>query len=153
MSISISLLAAALGAAQPVQAGEAALLTRMKEQDWNGFYRRRDADGLNVFLHPDFVLLNSDGSTEGRADAVAYVRENEWPGAANRFQYKVTRVQLLSPDTANVFGAGTFDGSDAKGKCRMRYTSSNIFKRDGGTWRPIFSHTSDAACIREEAKR
>jgi ketosteroid isomerase-like protein len=138
------------GAATPAREADIETLTEAKEVAWNGFYRRRDAEGLADFLADGFILLNPDGTKESKADAVAYVRDNEWPGASSNFEYKVTAIEFYGPDTANVFGQGLFDSSEEGEQCRMRYTSSNIFVRQGDGWHPIFSHTSPAYCPAEE---
>lgn len=145
--LALAALAALAGApalAQDADRAETvAELVRIKEQAWNGFYRARDADGLSAFLDDGFILLEADGSVSGKAEAVDYVRNNDWPLASRNFVYTVTRVQFAGEDIANVFGRGTFDADE----CRMGYTSSNILRRKADGWHPIFSHTSPAACI------
>ncbi|MEE4154516.1 MAG: nuclear transport factor 2 family protein [Erythrobacter sp.] len=121
-------------------------LVRIKKQDWNGYCRARDADGLSTFLNDEFTLLEADGTVSGKAEAVDYVRSNEWPLASRNFVYTVMQVQFASEDIANVFGRGTFDSAE----CRMGYTSSNILRRKEDGWHPIFSQTSPAACIDPE---
>lgn len=127
---------------EPDRAADISELTRVKEVDWNGYYRRRDVAGLDAFLADGFIHFTSDGSIESKQDALDYVRENEWPGAANNFAYKVTDIQFYGADYANVFGVGSFDGAE----CRMDYVSSNVLKRGEDGWHPMFSHSSPAFC-------
>jgi ketosteroid isomerase-like protein len=141
----LALLAAA-AAAPADRADDIAALRQAKIHAWPGYYRRKDADGLAAFLADGFVALSHDGTRETKADAVAWVRANDWPNASNNFRYDIASIDFYAEDVANVYGSGSFDGEE----CRMRYTSANMFMRDGGRWKPIFSHTSRAACAPKE---
>ncbi len=134
-----------LAAAAASVADDRAALTKAKLQDWPGFYKANDADGLADFLADGFVALSDDGGTETKEQAVAWVRSNKWGGADNGFSYAISDIAFYGPDVANVYGVGSYNGD----KCRMRYTSANIFVRDGARWRPKFSHTSTAACEKD----
>lgn len=124
-----------------------AALRDAKLRAWPGFYRANDADGLQAFLADGFVVLSDDGSTETKPEVVAWVRANKWTNAQGNFRYDIKDISFYGADTANVYGVGSFDGKAPGGEaCRMRYTSANIFIRDGGRWKPKFSHTSKAAC-------
>ena len=131
----------------PDPEADIAELTRIKQQDWNGYFRNRDAEGLAEFLDDEFIVLEGNGTFTDKADSVDYVSNNDWPLATRNFEYSVTKIQLIASDVANVFGRGTYDGDS----CRMGYTSSNILRREGGSWHPVFSHTSPAACEDESA--
>ena len=150
--ILFAILAAAI--AQPAdRAADIAALRAAKLQSWPGFYRENDADGLANFLADGFIALSDDGSTETKSDVIAWVRSNKWAGSDNGFRYYIKDIAFHSADVANVYGVGSFDGKADDGKaCRLRYTSSNIFVRQGGRWRPSFSHTSKAACMKEGSK-
>lgn len=129
-------------------ASDIAALREAKLVAWPGFYRRNDANGLARFLADDFVQLSHDGSTETKAQAVAWVRANKWSNSFNNFRYEIKDIVFYARNTANVFGTGSFDGKGADGAaCRMQYTSANIFVRQGAGWRPRFSHTSKPACL------
>lgn len=130
-------------AGAPDREADIAELTRIKQVDWNGYYRNRDADGLAAFLSDEFIVLDADGSLSDKVEAIDYVRNNDWPLATRNFEYEVTQVQFVDDDTANVFGRGTYDSDE----CRMGYTSSNILRRGEDGWHPVFSHTSPSACI------
>ncbi len=143
----MSLAALALFAAGASPADDRAALEEAKLRTWPTLYRTNDADGLANFLADGFVQFSDDGSIETKEQAVAWVRSNKWANANNDFRYEISRIAFYGPDTANVFGVGSYDGKAADGSaCRMRYTSSNIFIRDKLRWRPIFSHTTAAAC-------
>jgi ketosteroid isomerase-like protein len=142
-----------LWAAQaPDRAADVAALRQAKLEAWPGFYKANDADGLAAFLADGFVALSDDGSAETKAQVVAWVRGNTWAGGSNGFRYDIKDIVFYGPDTANVYGVGSFDGKSADGSaCRMRYTSANIFVREDGRWKPKFSHTSKAACAAKDS--
>jgi ketosteroid isomerase-like protein len=145
------ILAASLALATAGSAADIAALRNAKLQDWARFYRTNDADGLSRFLADGFVALSDDGSVETKDQAVAWVRANKWANADNDFRYEIRDIVFYGPNTANVYGTGSFNGKGADGAaCRMRYTSANIFVRDGARWRPAFSHTSKAACAAKD---
>jgi len=147
-------MAAALASAPPAdRAADIAALTEAKLMDWPRYYRENDADGLDAFLADGFVAFDSDGTVETKAQAVDWVRNNKWQNADNRFRYDIAEISFHSDDVANVYGVGSFDGTGPSGRCRMRYTSSNIFVRQSGRWRPAFSHTSDAVCAAAAAPK
>lgn len=138
--------------AAPDRANDVAALREAKLIAWPGYYKAQDADGLAAFLAEGFVALSDDGSAETKADAVAWVRANPWSGGSNNFQYEIRDIAFYAADVANVYGVGSFDGKAANGSaCRMRYTSANIFVREGARWKPKFSHTSKAACAAKDS--
>lgn len=135
----------------PERASDVAALRNAKLNAWPNYYKANDADGLAAFLADGFVAL-SDGSSETKDQVVAWVRANKWAGGSNAFRYDIQDIAFYGPDIANVYGVGSFDGKGADGgACRMRYTSANIFVRDGGRWKPKFSHTSKAACAAKDS--
>jgi ketosteroid isomerase-like protein len=136
----------ALSPSSPAREADIAALREAKLKAWPDFYRRNDADGLAAFLADDFVALSDDGSVETKEQAVAWVRANKWANANSDFRYDISDIVFYGVDTANVYGVGSFNGKGPGGTCRMRYTSANIFVRQGARWRPAFSHTSRAAC-------
>jgi hypothetical protein len=135
-----------LAAATASVADDRAALTKAKLQDWPGYYKANDADGLADFLADGFIALSDDGSSETKDEVVAWVRTNKWGGADNGFSYQISDIAFYGPDVANVYGVGSYNTKE----CRMRYTSANIFVRDGTRWRPKFSHTSAATCEKDE---
>ena len=137
------LLAAAV--AQSAEGADIAALTRAKLTEWPAYYKANDADGLAGFLADGFVALGDDGSSETKEQVVAWVRSNKWAGGDNGFSYAIKDIAFYGPDVANVYGVGSFNAKE----CRMRYTSANIFVRDGQRWRPKFSHTSTATCQKD----
>jgi ketosteroid isomerase-like protein len=146
--LSLLLLAAAI----EDRAADIAALREAKLNAWPGYYRANDPDGLAAFLADGFVALSDDGSSETKAEVVAWVRANKWAGGSNGFRYDIKDIAFYSENIANVYGVGSFDGKAADGSaCRMRYTSANIFVREGGRWKPKFSHTSKAACAAKDS--
>jgi hypothetical protein len=130
--------------------GETEALTKAKLETWPRLYRENDHEGLAAFLSDGFVALQPDGSVETKEQAVAWVRDNKWTNAQQNFRYEITAIRFYGLNTANVYGVGSMDGSGPSGRCRLRYTSANIFVREGGRWRPSFSHTSKPACHTEK---
>lgn len=120
-------------------------LTVAKLEMWPRLYRENDAEGLGRFLADGFVAMQPDGSTESKADAVAWVRANKWTNAQKNFRYEIKAITFYAPDLANVYGIGSFD----RDECRAAYSSANIFVRQDGRWRPKFSHTSQPSCIKD----
>lgn len=145
-------MALVLAAATPVvdRTEDIAALREAKLVAWPALYENNDADGLSRFLTDDFVVLNADGSSEKKADVIAWVRANKWANADNGFRYDIQDIVFYGPDTANVFGVGSFNGKGPDGACRLRYTSANIFVQQDGRWRPAFSHTSATACVKND---
>jgi ketosteroid isomerase-like protein len=149
--VALAWLAASMAASQAERSADVAALEEAKLRTWPALYRANDADGLAQFLADGFVQFSDDGSIETKEQAVTWLRANKWANANNDFRYEITRIAFYGPDTANVFGVGSFNGKAADGSaCRMRYTSSNIFIRQAPGWKPIFSHTTAAACASEE---
>lgn len=143
----IGMLLGLAAAAEPALAADIVALREAKLRAWPGFYRENDAAGLQAFLADGFVALSDDGSTEAKPEVVAWVRANKWTNAQASFRYDIKDIAFYDADTANVYGVGSFDGKGPDGAaCRLRYTSTNIFVREGGQWKPKFSHTSKAAC-------
>jgi len=146
--ISLSLLACSENNAPPDQASDEATLSRIKLEDWPGYYKNQDADGLAAFLHPDFVFITDDGSRSTYQDEVDWVRENPWGGSANDdFVYHIEDIQFTSHDTAIIYGEGTSTRTTNDGQpCAHSYWSSNTLRRVEGRWRPTFSHVSGVKC-------
>jgi hypothetical protein len=128
-----------------------AALTEAKLNSWPGFYRSGDGDGLTNFLADGFIHIDGDGAIETKAEAVQWVRTNRWDNGGRDFRYQISDIAFYSADIANVYGTGTYNGAGPDGPCRMSYMSSNVFLRQQGHWRPIFSQTSSARCIAQPA--
>ena len=108
----------AMAAGEPDRAVDIAALTKAKEVDWNGYYRRQDADGLARFLEDDFVHFQADGTIETKDQAVDWVRNNSWD-VGGTFKYVVSDIAFYGPDTANVYEAAL-----AASERVMRHTES-----------------------------
>lgn len=145
MGAILALAVTTLQPAAPQRAADIAALTDAKLRMWPGYYRNNDAVGLEAFLADNFVQFSESGNVETKAAAVAWVRTNRWTNAQRDFRYDIRSIVFLSDDVANVYGVGSFDRAGGPA-CRMTYTSANIFVRQGGRWRPAFSHVSDPAC-------
>ena len=140
------LIAALLMTGEPDRSADIAALTDAKLNLWPNFYRKNDADGLAAFLTDDFVAFSDDGSVETKQSAVDFARQGEWTVGDHNFRYEIKRIDFYAADVANVYGIGRYDGATERGPCRMAYTSTNIFVRHDGRWKPKFSHTSASQC-------
>ena len=149
MIVALALLASAPVAQRTADTAE---LRKAKLEAWPGFYRGNNHAGLAGFLAEGFVHIEGDGTTESKAQAVEWVRANKWTNAQNDFRDDIGNIAFYADTVANVYGTGSFNGRGATGPCRMRYASSNIFVRQSGRWRPIFSQTTKAACTPDAAK-
>jgi ketosteroid isomerase-like protein len=124
------------------RAADIETLRQIKLEQWPGYYREQDWQGLQDFLTEDFVLVAPDGSAENREQTVEWVRDNPWGNADANFEYTIRRIDFYSDDVANIHGTGRFDGED----CRMAYESANILVRKNGEWKAAFSQTSAPRC-------
>ncbi len=139
------LLLLALARAGNAGAADEAALQRAKLEEWPGYYRRQDAEGLAGFLLADFQEIGSSGAKSGRDEALAWVRGNSW--APSNFRYEIDAIRFVTADVALVIGRGGSDRKGADGKpCRHSYVSSNLFRKLDGRWRPALSHMSGEKC-------
>jgi hypothetical protein len=133
------LVAPSLSSARECGDDEAAL-RKAKLEEWPGYYRRQDVEGLRAFLHGDFRVVSNDGTTSTREKEVAWLRDNPW--MPSDFTYAIASIACPDADTAVVIGEGRSTRSKDGARVAHRYTSSNVFLRDGGRWRPVLSHIS-----------
>jgi len=149
LAVIVGLTASAAAASD--RGADIAALTEAKLNAWPAYYRNSDGDGLSAFLADGFVHIDGDGRMETKAEAVAWVRANRWDNANNGFRYEIRDIAFYSDDIANVYGTGSYNGAGAD-RCRMIYMSANIFVRQQGRWRPMFSQTSNPACAGGQAE-
>lgn len=143
-----AMIAGSLGAEAAAQdrAADRAAITHAKVETWRSLYRNQDADGLGRFLKDGFILIGEDGSVTPKKEEVAWLAANPWSGSDD-FAYTVEDIIFTSDATAIVYGHGDSTGEDEEGRpCRQTYWSSNTLVKEGGAWRPIFSHVSGVRC-------
>ncbi len=148
MIIFAAMIAGLLGAeaAAEDRAADRAAITHAKVETWRSLYRTQNAEGLDRFLKDGFILIGDDGSVTAKQEEVAWLAANAW-GGPDDFVYTVEDIIFTSETTAIVYGHGDSTGEDEDGRpCRQTYWSSNTLVKEGGAWRPIFSHVSGARC-------
>lgn len=121
-------------------------IRKAKLETWRSLYNLNDADGLDAFLADDFVLIGGESGFTPKAEEIEWLRKNSWEGPQD-FVYTIEKIVFLNRDAAVVYGTGTSTRTLEDGEpCNHRYISSNTFRREGGEWRPVTSHVSDARC-------
>jgi len=133
-------------ASDPPSESEArADLRTAKVETWRALYRDNDVKGLEAFLADDFVIIGTDGTVMTKREVLQDLSDNPWDMPAD-FLYTVTGIVFPTPTSAIVYGHGDSTREIDGQSCHHRYTSSNGFRYDGGRWRPVSSHVSDASC-------
>lgn len=128
------------------RAHDEAELRKAKIETWRRLYDHSDADGLDVFLADDFVLIGGEPGFRPKAEEVEWLRNNTWDGPDD-FIYTIESIVFLNRDAAIVYGIGTSTRTSDDGEpCSHSYISSNTFRREDQVWRPVTSHVSDARC-------
>ena len=121
-------------------------LKHAKVHTWRDLYRRNDVEGLDAFLSDDFVIIGANGSVQTKSAILEDMVANPW-SMPEDFLYTVTGILFPTPDSAIVYGNGDSTRQRPDGEtCSHNYTSSNGFRLENGTWRPVSSHVSDASC-------
>jgi hypothetical protein len=111
-------------------------LRYVKEVLWPKSYREQDTALLNRILHDDFQMIDADGNLSDKAAELDWIKHNPW--SVDSFRYEIQRLDVWPNGTAIVSGTGHML-SDSTASI---YWSSNVFIKDGGTWRAISSHVS-----------
>jgi ketosteroid isomerase-like protein len=126
---------------------DVAVLTEKKVDVWPRLYTERDADGLDEFLADGFKVLEPDGSVRTKVEEIAWLREAPPDQAQNDFLFTIEEIVFAADNVAIVYGHGDSTRENEDGQpCHHNYWSSNTFIRQGGTWKPIFSHISGVTC-------
>ncbi len=126
---------------------DVAVLTEKKVYVWPRLYAERDADGLDEFLADGFKVLEPDGSLRTKAEEIAWLRETPPDETQSDFLFTIEEIVFAANNIAIVYGHGDSTRKTEDGQpCRHNYWSSNTFIRQGGAWKPIFSHISGVTC-------
>ena len=124
-----------------------AVLTEKKVYVWPKLYAERDADGLDEFLADSFKMLEPGGSTRTKAQEIQWLRETPPDEEQSDFLFTITEILFPGEDMAIVYGHGDSTRETDDGRpCHHNYWSSNTFIRQGGVWKPVFSHVSGVTC-------
>ncbi|MDJ0711874.1 MAG: nuclear transport factor 2 family protein [Woeseiaceae bacterium] len=135
------------GAIAGEHAADVAELTEKKMIVWPKLYAERDAAGLATFLADGFKVLEPDGAMRTKAEEIAWLAETPPDDKQSDFVFTIEEILFPSKDLAIVYGHGdsTREADDGK-PCHHNYWSSNTFIRQGGVWKPVFSHVSGITC-------
>ena len=100
---------------------------------WTDVIVRRDADGAEQLLHPEYVLQSSGGygSNVDRATWIAGLAEID-TRSLEPLQIDIAEFG----DTAVAVGRWRWDASTPTRDLTGEYQITDILLRDGGTWRP-----------------
>lgn len=116
------------------------VLRKLKEQDWPRAYREQDTKLLVSILADEFQMVRANGEWSNKAKELEFVKHNK--PSYDSFRFEITRLDVFENGTAIVAGTGHVAGTDAEGRYRMTYQSSNVLIKRGGAWKAIASHVS-----------
>jgi len=98
-----------------------------------------DKAELERLVADDYVLVNSSGKVDGKAELIAgYV------GPGNRLDPFVVRdpVERVWADGAVMGGVATLSGLDGGKPYRVTLRFADIWAKRGGVWRVVYTHVS-----------
>ena len=122
-------------------------LTEKKVYVWPKLYAERDADGLDRFLADGFKVLEPGGGVRTKAEEMQWLRETPPDAEQSDFIFTIEEILFPTRDLAIVYGHGDSTRKTDDGQpCHHNYWSSNTFIRQGGVWKPVFSHVSGVTC-------
>ncbi len=122
-------------------------LTEKKVNVWPKLYAERDADGLDQFLAAGFKMLEPGGAVRTKAEEMQWLRETPPDAEPSDFIFTIEEILFPTKDLAIVYGHGDSTRTTDDGQpCHHNYWSSNTFIRQGGVWKPVFSHVSGVTC-------
>lgn len=116
------------------------MIRHLKEIEWPKAYQEQDTVLLERILADEFQLIGSDGSISDKSGQLKYISTHK-PNY-DRFDFRITRLEIFENNSAVVSGTGIIEGTDATGKYRLTYHSSNHLIKRGSLWKAISSHTS-----------
>jgi len=98
-----------------------------------------DKAALDDLLADDYVLVNSRGQRQGKADLI---RDYTKPGFKLEPFTVEEPVELVWRDGAVMGGVATLHGVDEGQSFEVRLRFSDIWAKRGGKWRVIYTHAS-----------
>lgn len=101
-----------------------------------------DRAALNRLLADDYVLVNSAGATETKAQFVAESADPQFK--LDPFVVETPVVRVWN-DGAVLGGVATLSGSDHGKRFSARLRFTDVWARRGGAWRVIYTQASRAA--------
>lgn len=100
---------------------------------------RGDGAALNRLLADDYLLINSRGQSETKAQLIA---DYTAPGFTLE-PFKVEQpVEKVWHDAAIMGGVATLTGTDAARQYKLRLRFTDVWARRAGHWRVIYTHAS-----------
>ena len=119
---------------------EAELLAVVR--DWDAAMIRNDADEIGRYMAEDWILIGSDGRAIDRAAFLAVIESGELSHDVMESEDVQIRVYgSAAIVTASGVSAGKFRGHAFREVERQ----SNMFIRQGSTWRCVLTHLSRLA--------
>lgn len=118
-------------------------LRYLKEVEWPKAYREQDTVLLDRILGDDFQMIDAGGNWSGKADELAWIRENR--SAPDSFYYDIKRLDALENGTVLICGTGHIFNDTT----HTIYQSSNILIKRDGIWKAVASHVSGVKAAEE----
>ena len=100
-----------------------------------------DADALDRLVDDDYLLVNSHGQIETKADLI---RDYTTPGFRLDPFTVEHPVRQLWPDGAVLGGIVTLTGAEKGVRYAARLRFADVWARRGGVWRVIYTQASQA---------
>ncbi len=100
-----------------------------------------DRDALNRLLADDYVLVNSAGQVETKAQFVAESVDPQFK--LDPFVVETPVVRVWN-DGAVLGGVSILTGSDHGKRFSARLRFTDVWARRGGAWRVVYTHASRA---------
>lgn len=100
-----------------------------------------DAAALGRLLDDGYVLVNSHGQVEGKADLI---RDFTTPGSKLDPFTVEHKVELVWEDGAVLGGIVTLTGAEKGLRYTTRLRFADVWAKRGGTWRVLYTQASPA---------
>lgn len=139
----LALLAAIIAIATPLAAHAAIIPDDLAEaaRAYDAAQIAGDAAALDRLVDDDYVLVNSHGQTETKADLI---RDYTTPGFKLDTFTVEHPLRQLWPDGAVLGGIVTLTGAEKGMRYVARLRFADVWARRGGEWRVIYTQASDA---------
>ena len=145
IALFIFALLATWAATQNQETASTAAATQVQnvERQWLDAYEQRDTAAMQRIVADDFLITFPDGSTQTKADLVAFTRQSPRPGHSAKFRTEGVRARVFG-DTVVLTGRVISEyGRDGKTSTEeMLYTDTYV--RLNGRWQVVASHLTAA---------
>jgi ketosteroid isomerase-like protein len=129
--------------AQSTDASGAITAVQKLEREWLDAYERRDTAAMDRIVADDFLITFPDGSTQTKADLIAFTRQPPRPKESVKFRTQDVRARafgntvVLTGRVISDYVMGDKISSEA-----MLYTDTYV--RLNGRWQVVASHLTSA---------